>query len=63
MRARFNISIRKIGEVDTWQRSVLGLCMIHKDKNCAAGHWEAVLSLVPNVDEILIRKYRLDFLS
>lgn len=62
VRSRFNVSISEVGELEKWQRSVLGVCMINRDKKHIMGHFEAVLSLIQNVDEVLVSKYQMTFL-
>lgn len=62
VRSRFNVSISEIRNLEKWQRCGLGVCIISNDKKYAAGHLEAVLSLIQNADEVLISKYQMDFI-
>ncbi len=62
IRSQFNISVSEIGEMDKWQKGILGMVMISNDRNYLSGSFESVLSLIERVSEIRIIAHKIEFL-
>lgn len=59
--ANFNASIAEIGEHGKWQRAVLGIAAINRDKNYLMGQLEAMVSLVDTIDGAQLIRRDLQF--
>ncbi len=46
LRNKFNVSVAELGELEKWQRSVLGVAMISSDKRRLAESIQAVIAFV-----------------
>lgn len=62
IRNRFNVSVSEIGDLDKWQASVIGVCVIGTDKGHLSGNLEAVLALFNGVSEINVTDSQMEFL-
>ena len=59
--ARFNASVSEIGELDKWQRTLFGVCMIGNDKRRLDEKLQGILSLVESVRDIQLLHHQIDF--
>ena len=62
IRARFNASVSEIGELDKWQASVIGVCVIGLDKGHLSGTLESVLALFDEVRDINVTQHQIEFM-
>ena len=51
---RFNASVSEIGEMDKWQRAVLGISIINSDKSYLNREMQKIISLIDSEHEIEI---------
>ena len=43
---RFNASVAEVGELDSWQKSVMGLCLLSNDKSYLDKQYSLIESIV-----------------
>ena len=46
VRDKFNVSIAEVGDLDKWQSSVLGLCLVGGDRHFAESALDEVLRFI-----------------
>lgn len=61
IRSRFNVSAAEIGELDKWQKTICGICMIGNDKDYLGGALQKVLSFVENEKDLEVIDYQIVF--
>lgn len=52
LQARFNASVSEIDFLEDWQKSMLGICMISKDRRYLEGQSQAVEQLILDIRDI-----------
>ena len=61
IRVYFNASVAEVGEMDKWQRSVIGISVIGSDKSYLNGCLDQILSVFDNTSDIQILNHQLEF--
>jgi hypothetical protein len=59
---RFNVSIAEVGDLDLWQRSVLGIACVGNDRGYVNEVMDKVIDFVGSVPSIEILDYRLEMI-
>lgn len=62
LRAKFNASIAELGELDKWQRSVVGAALIGNDKRKLNESAEAIVSFVVSAGTVQLLESHLELL-
>jgi uncharacterized protein YlxP (DUF503 family) len=53
VRQKFNVSIAEVGELDVWQRAVLGLCLVGNERRFVESSLDEILAFVRTKAEVL----------
>ena len=61
VRSQFNVSIAEIGELDKWQKAVIGICVIGNDKSHLDRSLQNILSFADGIREFEVVDYKIEF--
>jgi hypothetical protein len=62
LRAKFNVSVAEVGDLDLWQRSVIGVAFVTNDRRFADEVLEKVVGLIASEPRIELLDYRIEIL-
>ena len=62
IRARYNVSVAEVGDLDTWQRAVLGIAVVANDRRFVNEVLSKVLGLVGSEVRAEIVEQRMEIL-
>lgn len=62
LRNRYNVSVAEVGEMDKWQRSVIAVCAVNRDKTYLDQCVQNILSFVDQVHDIQLTEHQIEFL-
>ena len=62
IRSKFNVSVAELGELDKWQRAVLGVVMIANDKQLLNSAMDSIRALVETSGGVQLLDSHLDFI-
>ncbi len=62
LKNKFNVSVSELGELDKWQKSIIGIVMISNDKSYLDSALQKVLSFVEQERDVQVSDYQLEFL-
>lgn len=61
-KANFNVSVAELGDLDKWQRAVLGFVAIGNDNHYVDGIMQSILAMIRSYPELEITNSRLEFI-
>ncbi len=62
LRNRFNIAICEIGDCDKWQKSILAIVGVQKDKGYIDREFSKIINFVENFNQVSIVDYEMEMI-
>ncbi|GAB4468171.1 MAG: hypothetical protein OHK0029_40410 [Armatimonadaceae bacterium] len=63
LRNRFNVSVAEVGELEIWQRAVIGVCVVSNDTRVANKVLSQIVNFVENNHLVLLDDYDIEITS
>lgn len=62
LKNKFNVSVAELGELDKWQKSIMGIVMISNNKSYLDSALQKILSFLEQERDVQVSDYQFEFL-